>query len=260
MNFCQNGCNMFKPCCAVPIGITGATGPTGATGATGAAGATGATGASDIITIRETLTGNAGSQALVTDTYDGHEHILDFVIPCGVTGPKGDTGPQGIAGVAGVKGDKGDTGPQGPTGTAGPASYSSVAFANYSESTKSGNVEIYTMRAIPGVNNNFLFPNNLEIHIRKTAICEITLCGRISGVTTTNGASFALYDATTNEVFNDLKFELAKGNTPDLCFSETNIVEILGSTVLQLRTNIENENGSNIKFSHLNLILKAYSV
>lgn len=116
------------------------------------------------------------------------------------------------------------------------------------------------MRAIPGVNNDFVFPNNLEIHVKKTLICEITLCGRISGVTPTNGATFSLYNSTTGEVLNDLRFELAKGNTPDIAFSETNIVEVPASAVLQLKTEIENENSANIKFTHLNLIIKSFNI
>lgn len=81
MNFCGNPCNIFKPCVKPPVVVTGPTGPQGPqgpkgdTGATGPAGPTGATGASgangvaDIITIRETVTGEPDTEASVTDTY-----------------------------------------------------------------------------------------------------------------------------------------------------------------------------------------------
>lgn len=52
---------MFKPCCTVPIGITEPTGE------------------SDIITIRDTLTVNDGSQVFVTDTYDGRQLLTKFL-------------------------------------------------------------------------------------------------------------------------------------------------------------------------------------
>lgn len=72
MNFCGNPCNIFKPCVKPPVVVTGPTGPQGPQGPkgdTGATGTSGADGVADIITIRETVTGEPDTEARVTDTY-----------------------------------------------------------------------------------------------------------------------------------------------------------------------------------------------
>ena len=108
-----------------PTGAIGTNGATGATGATGPTGPTGPTGASDTITIRNTSTGDAGTDATVTDVSGSPNHILDFVIPRGfdgengndgATGPTGPTGPTGLTGITGPTGPTGATGATGPTG------------------------------------------------------------------------------------------------------------------------------------------------
>ena len=139
-----------------PTGPTGDTGPTGPTGDTGPTGPRGGPGPIQTITVGETTTLDPGSNANVTDTYSDNNHILQFFIPQGTTGPTGDTGPQGetpilsigtvttgapgteaaatITGTApnfvlnltipqgptGDIGPTGDTGPTGPTGDTGP--------------------------------------------------------------------------------------------------------------------------------------------
>ena len=57
---------------------------------------------------------SGGSEAIITDNFDGEVHILNFVIPKGEKGDKGDIGPQGDIGP------KGDIGPQGEKKDAGP--------------------------------------------------------------------------------------------------------------------------------------------
>lgn len=57
---------------------------------------------------------SGGSEATIVDNFDGKVHTLDFVIPRGQKGDKGDTG------LKGDKGEKGDIGPQGEKGEAGP--------------------------------------------------------------------------------------------------------------------------------------------
>ena len=96
---------------------------------------------------------SSGSEAAIVDNFDGEVHTLDFVIPRGQKGDKGDTGlkgdkgekgdiglqgekgeagpigpqgKQGIAGPPGIEGKIGPTGPQGPQGTLGPTSYNAV--------------------------------------------------------------------------------------------------------------------------------------
>lgn len=216
------------------------------------------------ITIGNTITGDANSEALVIDKQTGLEHVLDFVIPKGEVGP---TGPMGIQGPKGEKGDtgekgeqgeKGDTGPVGPTGSMGPTSYDGVVFASYMDTTAAGIARVGATRIIPGYNKLFSIANN-EIEVKLTGVFEVTLCGRISGVTNDTGASFSLYNATTGEDVSDLIFELDKGNTPDMDFSETNVVDIIGPAKLQLKTNISgDQDTSNIKFSYMNVLIKSF--
>lgn len=98
-------------------GIPGATGVMGPTGNTGATGQTGATGLSETITVRNTTTGEPGTNAQVQDITGGPNHVLDFIIPRGATGPEG---PVGAEGPAGATGEMGATGPEGPAGATGP--------------------------------------------------------------------------------------------------------------------------------------------
>lgn len=119
-------------------GLTGATGPQGARGETGADGPRGATGlqgpqgiagpqgaqgpqgVSDTIRVRNTITGEPGTSAEVIDTTGGPNHVLDFVIPRGATGPAGSTGAAGLRGATGATGASGLRGATGATGAAGP--------------------------------------------------------------------------------------------------------------------------------------------
>lgn len=127
------------------------------------------------------------------------------------------------------------------------------------DTTEEGIAKIGTMRIIPTNNNYLSIENNTEINVKRTSVFEITLCGRISGVTETTGASFALYDTSTKETVSDLLFELNAGNTPDMDFSETNVVDIYGPTTLQLKTYITG-NPSNIKFTYMNVLIKSYKL
>ena len=73
----------------IPKGDTGATGATGATGSTGPqgpAGPAGQDGAAATITVGSTTTGNAGTNASVTNSGTSAAAILDFVIPRGADG------------------------------------------------------------------------------------------------------------------------------------------------------------------------------
>ena len=62
------------------------------------------------VTVSETVTGEAGTQASVENVGTNTEVKLKFTIP------KGDKGETGAQGPAGAKGDTGETGPQGPAG------------------------------------------------------------------------------------------------------------------------------------------------
>ena len=104
------------PPCPAPCPIPGPAGPTGPTGPQGPIGPYGA---GDRIFIRTTRTGEPGDPASVTDVTGSPTHVLDFVIPRGVTGATGATGPAGAAGVTGATGATGPAGAAGVTGATG---------------------------------------------------------------------------------------------------------------------------------------------
>ena len=84
-------------------------GPTGPTGPQGPA----------TITIGTTTTGEAGTEATVTNSGTAEAVVLDFTIPAGEVGPTGATGPQGEIGPTGATGPQGEIGPTGATGPQG---------------------------------------------------------------------------------------------------------------------------------------------
>ena len=84
-----------------PQGETGAIGPQGLQGETGAVGPQGPAGTAGeaaTVTVGTTTTGDAGTNASVTNTGTAQNAVLNFTIPRGETGA---TGPQGPAGTAG---------------------------------------------------------------------------------------------------------------------------------------------------------------
>lgn len=75
------------------------------------------------VSIGETVTGEVGEPAAVTNTGDETNAIFNFTIPQGPkgeTGEPGATGPEGPAGPAGPQGPEGAQGPKGETGEQGP--------------------------------------------------------------------------------------------------------------------------------------------
>ena len=94
-------------------GNAGDTGATGNTGPQGIQGSTGATGTAATIAVGNTSTGNAGTNASVSNSGSSSAATFDFTIPKGDTGA---TGPQGIQGETGSTGSTGSTGPAGSDG------------------------------------------------------------------------------------------------------------------------------------------------
>ena len=78
--------------------------PRGATGATGSAGNNGADGQDATISIGSTTTGNAGTNASVTNSGSSTSAVFNFTIPKGDTGT---TGAQGATGNTGATGSDG---------------------------------------------------------------------------------------------------------------------------------------------------------
>ena len=68
-------------------------------------------------------------------------------------------------------------------------------------------------------------------------------------------------ESFTSEKVIDLNFTLDKGNTPDMDFSETNFVDIIGPSELQIRTELTGDTTSNnIKFTDVNIVIKSYNI
>lgn len=178
----------------------------------------------------------------------------------GEKGEIGPAGPRGLPGETGLTGEVGPTGPTGPTGpqgSLGPTSYDAVCFASFKDSTNAGTSTVTTTRIIPGVSDIISITGN-QINILRTSVFEITLCGRISGVTNDTGGKFYLYNTTTGEKISDMEFILDKGNTSDMDFSEVNFADISTGGKLEVRTEITGNDTGNISFSMINVIIKSY--
>lgn len=214
---------------------TGPKGDIGPKGDTGPRGFPGEIGISEVITIDGTETVEAGEAAEVQDDKIGTVHHLSFYIP---------------------KGEKGDTS---PTGSLGPTSYDAACFASFKDSTTAGTSMITTTRIIPG-NSDILSISGNQIKVSRTSVFEITLCGRISGVTADSGGKFYLYNTTTGEKISDMEFVLDKGNTSDMDFSEVNFADVYAGGNLEVRTEIIGNDTGGVTFSMINVILKSYKM
>lgn len=105
--------------------------PQGFDGINGAVGPKGETGKSEGIKVINTKTISPGTEAEVTDDFDGDTHYLTFSIPKGEKGEQGvagERGERGIAGPVGPAGLQGEVGPTGPMGPAGTSSLDAYAF------------------------------------------------------------------------------------------------------------------------------------
>lgn len=214
--------------------------------------------------------------AKVVDNYDKNVHNLDFYIPRGPKGEngidgkdgeKGEQGPKGEQGEQGIKGDTGPQGIQGPKGdkgddaSVGPASYTAIFWASYIDTKEAKTMLFRTMRGIPGDTTTFEAPNESDINVKLSGVYEITLCGRISGVSTTTGAKFYLYNSSDSSVINDMSFLLSEGSTQDMDFSEVTIAEIKNPATLIVKTEFTGDSSqSDITFSDVNLIIKRYNI
>ena len=87
--------------------------PAGEQGPQGDPGPAGADGAAATIAVGSVTTGEAGTQASVTNAGTSSAAVLNFTIP---RGAKGDKGDKGDAGPQGEKGEQGEQGPVGPAG------------------------------------------------------------------------------------------------------------------------------------------------
>ena len=215
-------------------------------------------GDTETFTIGNTITGDEGSKAQVTDTKNGLEHTLEFTIP---KGDKGDIGPQGEIGPTGPQGPKGDVGPTGPAGTPAlsPTSYDAVLFVSFAQAHYSKIMTFQEHLGIPGDETYFSFSDNTNITLIHPGIYEITLCGQISGVDQSHGAIFYLSN-TNGAVIQDLSFEVKAGTTSRMDCSETIMTKIDTQTTIYVRCGIIGDSSTaNIDFANVNLIIKKYN-
>ena len=227
-------------------GEQGSIGPKGEQGDTGPMGLPGEKGISEIIIIDKTETVEPDEPAKIQDDFNDNTHHLTFYIPKGEKGEKG---------------DQGSVGPAGPTGSLGPTSYDVIAFVSYPNTTVAGIALTGASRIIPGITNKISMEGSNSIKINQSGLYEITVCGRISGVTKDIGGAFYLIKSETFEVLTDMSFILSKGNTEDMDFSEISFVDITAPATLQIKTEIDGDTAtSNIEFSSINVLIKGYSV
>ena len=162
-----------------PQGETGATGPQGPqgeTGATGPQGPAGTAGEAATVTVGTTTTGDAGTNASVTNTGTAQNAILNFTIPRGETGATGPQGPQGETGAIG---------PQGPAGTAGEAA--TVTVGTTTTGDAGTNASVTNTGTAQNAVLNFTIPRG-----------ETGATGP-QGTTATNEYGYK-YDTTTNPI------------------------------------------------------------
>lgn len=227
-------------------GSIGSIGPKGEQGEPGPMGLPGEKGISEIIIIDKTETVEPDEPAKIQDDFNDNTHHLTFYIPKGEKGEKG---------------DQGNVGPAGPTGSLGPTSYDVIAFVSYPNTTVAGIALTGASRIIPGITNKISMEGSNSIKINQSGLYEITVCGRISGVTKDIGGAFYLIKSETSEVLTDMSFILSKGNTEDMDFSEISFVDITAPATLQIKTEIDGDTAtSNIEFSSINVLIKGYSV
>ena len=227
-------------------GSIGSIGPKGEQGEPGPMGLPGEKGISEIIIIDKTETVEPDEPAKIQDDFNDNTHHLTFYIPKGEKGEKG---------------DQGNVGPAGPTGSLGPTSYDVIAFVSYPNTTVAGIALTGASRIIPGITNKISMEGSNSIKINQSGLYEITVCGRISGVTKDIGGAFYLIKSETSEILTDMSFILSKGNTEDMDFSEISFVDITAPATLQIKTEIEGDTAtSNIEFSSINVLIKGYSV
>lgn len=229
-------------------GPKGEKGDPGEKGEQGPRGFPGEIGISQAITIDGTETVESNEEAQVQDDFENNIHHLTFYIP---KGEKGDVGP---IGPEGPKGEKGED------GTSNDILYNSLFFVDIPETTVAGIAQIGSSKKIPNTDEYFKISESRNINIQKSGTYEITLNGKISGVTSTIGASFYLYDVTNNQKISNSNLELKKGNISEMTFSKLFLLEVNNLVQLQLRTEIENNQTADITFSDINILIKKYNI
>lgn len=127
------------------------------------------------IAIGNVTTGDAGTEASVTNSGTLENVILDFTIPRGNTGEQGEQGEQGPTGPIGPQGLQGPAGIQGPTGPTGPAF--STYGRKYNTTTTTLSLEANISQNIPlgstGPTNNITTNTQNALTITETGVYQV---------------------------------------------------------------------------------------
>ncbi len=216
-------------------GEQGDKGEQGPQGVPGPQGEKGDTGVSETIVIDSTETLEPTEEASVVDNFIDNTHHLSFYIP---------------------KGEKGNTG-----AGAGVTAYNSIICVRYADASDSRSMTIKEKTFLPDPSSTFSVPSTINIDIKATSIYEITLSGKISGVTQDNGGKFYFVNVTTGEIINNLSFALLEGDTSDMSFSSTVIIQLFAPATFQVKSVITNTlSSSSVSISDVCLIMKRYNV
>lgn len=218
-----------------PKGDKGEQGIPGPQGEKGETGDKGDTGVSETIVIDSTETLEPTEEASVVDNFIDNTHHLSFYIP---------------------KGEKGNTG-----AGAGVTAYNSIICVRYADASDSRSMTIKEKTFLPDPSSTFSVPSTINIDINATSIYEITLSGKISGVTQDNGGKFYFVNVTTGEIISNLSFALLEGDTSDMSFSSTVIIQLFAPATFQVKSVITNNlSSSSVSISDVCLIMKRYNV
>lgn len=216
-------------------GEKGEKGDKGDQGEIGPTGLQGDTGISESIVVDATETLESTEDANVVDRFETNTHHLTFYIP------------------------KGEKGPMGPG--SGVTAFNGIISVRYADATDARSLTIKEKIFIPDPTNIFTVPSTINIDVNVTGLYEITLCGKISGVSETNGARFYLVNITTGDIINNLTFELKKGTTTDMTFSGTTTIQIFAPATFQVKSVIISDTSSaKVNFNDINLIMKRYNM
>ena len=165
--------------------------------------------------IGETITGEPGTEAKVTNLGTDTAPILQFTIPRGTEGPQGKQGERGLPGKQGEKGDKGDVGAVGPRGEKGE---DGTSIDIYVESV-TYDVENSKLIIKSYDKNNGFKINEITINTSIDGMLEL---GTIDGTAFEGSAGAALQESLNNfqkqfnshiEEYNKLKEDISNINS-----------------------------------------------
>ena len=195
------------------VNIKGNDGAKGDKGDKGDKGEIGQDGITPTLSIGTVITGNEGSNASVTIGGSLPNYTLNFTIPKGDKGDKGDIGAKGDKGDIGDKGDKGDTGANGQDGIT-----PTLSVGTTTTGVAGSNASVSMEGSSPNYTLNFTIPKGDKGDkgdVGAKGQDGITPTLSIGTVTTGNAGSNASVTMTGNSPNYTLNFTIPKGDKGD---------------------------------------------